>query len=144
MAIITVDKASLAFGAHTLLNQVSFAIEKNEKIGLIGRNGSGKSSLLKALAGLIELDGGIIHITNAIQIVYIPQEPILDPNNTVFNEVFSGIDGVSDIFMRYHKILELLEDHTEDEQSLLDELHVLQEKLDHGNLWNIKNLIDQT
>ena len=62
MAIITIDKASLAFGHYTLLDKVSFGIEKGDKIGLIGRNGAGKSSLLKALAGAISLDDGQIYL----------------------------------------------------------------------------------
>lgn len=144
MAIITVDKASLAFGTHALLDKVTFSIEKGEKVGLIGRNGSGKSSFLKALAGKIKLDDGNIFITNGTKIVYIPQEPVLDPNHTISEEVFAAIGNLKEAFIRYDQVLNELETDIDNMDELLEELNVLQEELEHGNLWGIKNLIDKT
>lgn len=141
MAIITIDKASLAFGHHTLLNKVSFGIEKNDKIGLIGRNGAGKSSLLKALANIIALDDGQIYYTEGTKVVYVPQEPILDPNHTIFNEVFSGLGEVRDLLTGYYELLDKMSvDYSDD---LLNELNDLQEKLEHSNAWAAKSLIDK-
>ncbi len=141
MAIITIDKASLAFGHYTLLDRVSFGIEKGDKIGLIGRNGAGKSSLLKALANTIKLDDGQIYYTEGTKVVYVPQEPILDPKHTIFNEVFSGLGEVRQLLSDYYEILDkMATDYTDD---LLDSLNDLQEKLEHANAFASKNLIDK-
>jgi ATP-binding cassette subfamily F protein uup len=141
MAIITIDKASLAFGHYTLLDKVSFGIEKGDKIGLIGRNGAGKSSLLKALANTIKLDDGQIYYTEGTKVVYVPQEPILDPKHTIFNEVFSGLGEVRQLLSDYYEILDkMATDYTDD---LLDSLNDLQEKLEHANAFASKNLIDK-
>lgn len=146
MAIITVDKASLAFGSHALLNKISFSLEKGEKLGLIGRNGSGKSSFLKALAGELKLDDGQIFITNGTKIVYIPQEPRLDPKHTIQEEVFAAMGNLKNSFIKYEEILELLGKNIDDSKTngLLYELNILQEELDRGNLWSVKSLIDKT
>lgn len=142
MAIITIDKASIAFGHHLLLDKVSFGIEKNEKIGLIGRNGSGKSSLLKAIYGVLPLDDGRVYIADGIKIVYIAQEPELNSKNTIFEEVFSGLGEIKNHISEYYKTLNLLEsDQTE---TTLDRLNTLQEQLDYHNGWAVKNLIDKT
>ena len=141
MAIITIDKASLAFGHYTLLDKVIFGIEKGDKIGLIGRNGAGKSSLLKALANTIKLDDGQIYYTEGTKVVYVPQEPILDPKHTIFNEVFSGLGEVRQLLSDYYEILDkMATDYTDD---LLDSLNDLQEKLEHANAFASKNLIDK-
>ena len=141
MAIITIDKASLAFGHYTLLDKVSFGIEKGDKIGLIGRNGAGKSSLLKALASTIKLDDGQIYFAEGTRVVYVPQEPILDPKHTIFNEVFSGLGEVRQLLSDYYELLDkMATDYTDD---LLDSLNDLQEKLEHANAFASKNLIDK-
>lgn len=142
MAIITVDKASLAFGHHTLLDKVSFGIEKGEKIGLIGRNGAGKSSFLKALAGVIALDEGQIYFTDGTKVVYVPQEPDLNPEHTIYDEVFAGLAGVREMLVKYDLLLdEVAKECTEE---LLNELNELQEQLEHSQAWVAKSLIDKT
>ena len=95
MAIVTVDKVSLAFGHHQLLDKVSLGLEKNDKYGLIGRNGAGKSSFLKALARVINVDDGMIHYQDGLKIVYVAQEPSLNPENTIFQEVMAGLGDLT-------------------------------------------------
>jgi ATP-binding cassette subfamily F protein uup len=141
MAIITVDKASLAFGHHILLDKISFGIEKFDKIGLIGRNGAGKSSLLKAIANEVALDDGRIYAADGIKVVYVAQEPTLTPTNTIFEEVLSGLGEVKDSLTKYYAILDELDNGYTDE--LLDQLHVLQEKLEQNNGFVAKNAIDK-
>ena len=75
MALITVEKACLAFGHHALLDNVDFALEPGEVVGLIGRNGAGKSSLLKSVAGAVALDDGRVNIKGDVKVAYVPQEP---------------------------------------------------------------------
>lgn len=84
MPLITVEKAGLAFGHVPLLDDVDFALEPGERVGLIGRNGAGKSSLLKAVAGEIKLDDGRILFQNGAKLAYVPQEPVLDLTATAW------------------------------------------------------------
>ncbi len=141
MAIITIDKANLAFGHHLLLDKISFGIEKGDKIGLIGRNGSGKSSLLKAIAKLIPLDDGQVYVADGISVFYVAQEPVLNPSYTIFDEVFSTLGGIKDSLANYYMILDELEHAYTD--VVLEKLHVIQEELEHNNGWVAKNLIDR-
>ena len=74
MNILSVENASFAVGHVALLDKTSFQLDSGEKIGLIGRNGAGKSSFLKILAGVQKLDDGQIIVQNNLEIVYVPQE----------------------------------------------------------------------
>lgn len=142
MAVITVDKVSLAFGHHLLLDKVVLGIEAADKIGLIGRNGAGKSSLLKILALELKPDDGNVYLTNSAKAIYVPQEPQLESEHTIAEEVFSGLGSIKEHFMEYDRTLDLmLTDHSPE---LLDRLTHLQEILDHNNAWHAKNLIDKT
>ena len=89
MALLTVQSAELAYGHHALLAGVDLAIEPGERIGLIGRNGTGKSSLLKAIAGLAVLDAGEIRRPSGTRIAYLPQEPVFEPGVSI-REAITG------------------------------------------------------
>ena len=91
MAILSLSDAHLAFGHVALLDGASFALEGGERLGLIGRNGSGKSSLLRVLAGLEKLDDGLLQMTQGLRIRYVPQEPQLDAARRVFDVVADGV-----------------------------------------------------
>ena len=84
MSLIQLQNAQLAFGHVPLLNHVDFSLETQERVGLIGRNGTGKSSMLKILAGLELPDDGQIQMQQNIALAYVPQEPILNPEHTIF------------------------------------------------------------
>ncbi len=91
MALITFLNAQLAFGHVPLLDHTDFALESNERVGLIGRNGAGKSSLLKILAGLEKPDDGALQFQQGLRSVYVAQEPVLDPEATIFEAVSAGL-----------------------------------------------------
>jgi ATP-binding cassette subfamily F protein uup len=91
MAVLSLSDAHLAFGHVALLDGASLSLEPGERIGLIGRNGSGKSSLLKVLAGLEKLDDGLLQQTQGLRIRYVPQEPTFDDAGTVFDAVGEGV-----------------------------------------------------
>ena len=101
MALITLQSAQLAFGDVPLLDRTSLAIETSERIGLIGRNGTGKSSLLKILAGKEHLDDGVIQFQQNLNLAYVAQEPVLDQNVTVFDSVSEGLAGLKDVLDQY-------------------------------------------
>jgi ABC transport system ATP-binding/permease protein len=92
MALITLQNAQLAFGHWPLLDHADFALETRERVGLIGRNGTGKSSLLRILAGMDRMDDGALQVQGGIRIAYVPQEPELDGASTVFDAASKGLD----------------------------------------------------
>ena len=83
MALLTIRDAELAFGLHPLLDRADFAIDANERVGLIGRNGTGKSSLLLAIAGRQALDDGVVERQERVRVVLVEQEPLLPPASTM-------------------------------------------------------------
>jgi ATP-binding cassette subfamily F protein uup len=101
MALITLLNAQLAFGHVALLDHADFALENNQRIGLIGRNGTGKSSLLKILAGLEKPDDGTLQFQQNVRIAYVPQEPSLDPHATVFVSASAGLARTKQVVEMY-------------------------------------------
>ena len=101
MALITLQSAQLAFGDVPLLDRTSLSIETSERIGLIGRNGTGKSSLLKILAGKEHLDDGVIQFQQNLNLAYVAQEPVLNPEVTVFESVSEGLAGLKAVLDQY-------------------------------------------
>lgn len=91
MALLTLLDAQLAFGHVPLLDHADFSLEAQERVGLIGRNGTGKSSLLKILAGLEKADDGQLQVQTGVRIAYVPQEPVLDPDASVFDAASLGL-----------------------------------------------------
>src|SRR5512139_999162 len=91
MAVLSLSNAHLAYGHVALLDAAEFSLESGERLGLIGRNGAGKSSLLKVLAGLEKLDDGLLQTTQGLRIRYVPQEPRFDPGRSVFDVVGDGV-----------------------------------------------------
>jgi ATP-binding cassette subfamily F protein uup len=94
MALITLLDAQLAYGDAALLDHADFALEAHERVGLIGRNGAGKSSLLKILAGLEHADDGTLQLQQGITVAYVPQEPSFEAGSTVFEEVKRALADV--------------------------------------------------
>ena len=101
MALITLLEAQLAFGHVPLLDHAGFSLETQERVGLIGRNGTGKSSLLKILAGLEKPDDGVLQVQSHIRIAYVAQEPDLDAQARVFDAVSVGLQRVRDLIDDY-------------------------------------------
>ena len=79
MALLSLTQAHLAFGHVPLLDGADLSLDNGERIGLIGRNGAGKSSLLKILAGLEKPDDGLLQVQGGVRREYVPQEPFLQP-----------------------------------------------------------------
>jgi ABC transport system ATP-binding/permease protein len=101
MALITLLDAQLAFGHVPLLDHADFSLETQERVGLIGRNGAGKSSMLKILGGMERPDDGTVQVQGGTRIAYVAQEPVLDADATVFIAVRAGLERVIGLIEEY-------------------------------------------
>ncbi|OSI21299.1 ATP-binding cassette domain-containing protein [Neisseria dumasiana] len=142
MNILQAENLSFAVGHVALLDKASFQLDSGEKIGLIGRNGAGKSSFLKILAGVQKADDGQLILQNGLKTVYVPQESFFDPQATVFDVVADGLGSLRDILRRYHHVSQQLENG--ENAALLKELHELQTELETQNGWQFDAAIKQT
>ncbi|HGO8244420.1 TPA: ATP-binding cassette domain-containing protein [Neisseria meningitidis] len=142
MNILSVENASFAIDHVALLDKTSFQLDSGEKVGLIGRNGAGKSSFLKILAGLQKLDDGQIIVQNNLKIVYVPQESFFDKDATVFDTVAEGLGEIRDLLRRYHHVSHVLEHNSDD--VLLKELNELQLEIEAKDGWKLDAAVKQT
>lgn len=140
MPLITLKQASLAFGHVPLLDQVNFQLDNKECVGIIGRNGTGKSSMLKVVAGLIKLDDGEYWRDPGSKIAYVPQEPELDAAHDVFTAVAQGLGNVVTQLKEYHD-LSLQLSQTQETEALLDRMQALQHSLEAENGWALQSRI---
>ena len=101
MSLITLQNAQLAFGHVALLDHAEFSLETAERVGLIGRNGAGKSSLLRILGGLEKPDDGELRVQQGLRVTYVAQEPQLDSNASVFQAVSAGLARVIHLIEQY-------------------------------------------
>lgn len=104
MALIVLTDAKLAFGHVDLLANTAFSLESGERVGLIGRNGTGKSSLLKILAGIEKMDDGLLQYQQGLRIAYVPQEPIFEAEETVFDAVSQGVSQAKALREEYEAL----------------------------------------
>jgi len=142
MPYITLDKAALAFGHVALLDQVDFQLDEGERVGLIGRNGGGKSSMLKAIAGTQHLDDGTVWRQPGIRICYVSQEPLLDAEATVFEEVARGLGELQQLISEYHRLSHQLSEPDADYDKLLAAMQPLQTALEAQNGWAVQARIE--
>ena len=142
MPYITLDKAALAFGHVALLNKIDFQLDEGERVGLIGRNGGGKSSLLKVLAGQALLDDGTVWRQPTARICYVSQEPVLDAAATVFDAVAAGLGELQQIIKDYHHLSHLLAEPDADYEKLLEDMQPLQTRLEAQNGWAVQARIE--
>lgn len=142
MPYISLNKASLAYGHVALLDAVDFQLDEGERVGLIGRNGGGKSSMLKALAGEASLDDGIIWRAPGARVCYVSQEPKLHAEATVFDEVARGLGDLHQIITEYHHLSHQLAEPDADYDALLAAMEPLQTKLEAQNGWALQARIE--
>jgi ATP-binding cassette subfamily F protein uup len=139
MALIVLNDAKLAFGHVDLLAGTQFSLESSERIGLIGRNGTGKSSLLKILAGLEKLDDGSLQYQQGLRMAYVAQEPVFDPAETVFHAVSQGVAEVKALREEYEELS--VAEWNDDSHHRLDEI---QSQLESMSGWNWEQRVHET
>ncbi len=132
MALITLMNAHLAFGHVALLDHASFALEPAERVGLIGRNGAGKSSLLKILGGLAKPDDGALSVQQGMRVTYVAQEPDLAPEATIFEAASQGLS----------QAIALREQYLSGAPGL--DLDVLQSQIEAYDVWNWEQRVEET
>jgi ATP-binding cassette subfamily F protein uup len=130
MALITLSNAQLAFGHVPLLDHTDFSLETGERIGLIGRNGAGKSSLLKILGGLEKPDDGVLQFQQSLRLAYVAQEPLLDPTATVFVAASAGVE----------RLIGLIEQYCRGE----GDLEAMQSEIEAQDGWNWQQRVEET
>ncbi|MBI3094068.1 MAG: ATP-binding cassette domain-containing protein [Rhodocyclales bacterium] len=140
MPVITLDRACLAYGHVALLDHAAMQIDAGERIGLIGRNGSGKSSLLKALAGLGALDDGEVWREPGLSVAYVPQEPEFATHDTVFEAVAAGLGEVARVLAEYHEVTHKV---GAGDTATMDRMHELQTQLEANDGWRLNSRVEQ-
>jgi ABC transport system ATP-binding/permease protein len=132
MAVLSLSGAHLAYGHVALLDGAALSLEAGERIGLIGRNGAGKSSLLKVIAGLEKLDDGLLQQTQGLRIRYVPQEPIFDAGLSVFDAVSEGVVEARLVRERYEA------------HAAGDDLDALQTRIETLDAWTWEQRVETT
>ncbi|WVH10006.1 MAG: Bis-ABC ATPase Uup [Fluviibacter phosphoraccumulans EoVTN8] len=144
MPLLSVNAGCLAYGDVLLLDHVEFQIDAGERVALIGRNGTGKSSLLAAIAGLRALDDGQVWKAPDLRITYVAQEPKFEPGASVFDAVVGGLGEQSRLLAGYHDLSHRLAEMPEAERAAaLDELARLQHELEVTNAWQQNALAER-
>jgi ATP-binding cassette subfamily F protein uup len=138
MNILTIENLTKSYGEKILFSNINFSVNDDDKIGIIGINGTGKSSLLKIIYGLDTADSGIINMKSDMQIEFLAQNPSFDPDATVLEQIFKGDSKVMNLLNRYENTLEQLSDNPDD-LNLQKALTVLNEEMTAKDAWEIES-----
>lgn len=138
MKIFTANELTKTIGDKQLFKEISFAIAEKERIGLIGVNGTGKSTLLKIIAGIDDMDAGSFTKPNDYKISILLQEPDLNPELTVLEQILSTDNVINNTVRDYEKIVAALSNEP-DNKKLLDKYFRLQKSMDDVNGWDVSS-----
>lgn len=139
MPIFHAKNLSLAFGDVKLLDRIDFSIDAGERIALVGRNGTGKSSLLKIIAAQIKPDDGEAARSSTLKLAYVPQEPTFDASQTIFEAVAAGLGQVSKLLIDYHHALVAAE---HGDMDALERMGDLQHELETHDGWQVEQRVE--
>jgi ABC transport system ATP-binding/permease protein len=141
MPLLRLSNLAIAYGTHALLNKENFQLDMGERVGLLGRNGEGKSTLMKIIAGNILPDSGEIWQEPELRLAWLEQSPNLPDDATIYDAVASGLGELGEIIARYH-VLSLTMDYND--PKALQELGDLQHKLEALHGWHFNTKIEST
>jgi len=142
MPFITLDQACLAFGHFALLDRADFQLDEGERVGLIGRNGGGKSSMMRVIAAQGTLDDGLVWRAPTARICYVSQEPVLDPDDSVFDAVAKGLGTIQKLLHEYHHVSHAMSEPGADVDKLLEHMQQLQTQLEDQGGWSLQARIE--
>ncbi len=138
MPLIRLTNVSIAFGVHALLDNAAFQLDAGERVGLLGRNGEGKSTLMKIIAGDIHADHGEIWQQPELRIAWLEQSPNLDTNASIYDAVASGLGELGQLIVQYHELLT----HMTGSEAELQQLGDVQHKLEALNGWHFQQRVE--
>jgi len=141
MELIRISQGELAFGEDSILDKTDLTIKTGERVCLVGRNGAGKSSLLKILNGMQTLDDGQMLMSNNVKLAMLQQDPPESCDMTVFDYVAQGVEENAELLKQYHHVINII---TEDpSEANLNKLANVQQKLDQANAWQDEQRIEK-
>ncbi|NJN71484.1 MAG: ABC-F family ATP-binding cassette domain-containing protein [Limnothrix sp. RL_2_0] len=139
MSLITLQSITKDFGIKEILKGADLSIDNTDKVGLIGVNGGGKSTLLKMIAGIEPIDTGKRIVHSGARIIYLPQQPEIDPENTVLDQVFANCGEQMKWVKAYEELSHKMAEVEGDElNSLMGRLSEVTEKMDSLNAWEME------
>ncbi|MCG6862618.1 MAG: ATP-binding cassette domain-containing protein [Chromatiaceae bacterium] len=136
MPLVNLRSVTLSYGIPPLLERVSFSIDKGERVCLVGRNGTGKSTLLRLISGDIQADGGELRVTEGVRISHLAQDLPATASDSVFDRVAGGLGESADLVREYHDLGRGLGDGTD--ERLLARLAEVQHRLEASDGWGIE------
>ncbi|MCF6210095.1 MAG: ATP-binding cassette domain-containing protein [Gammaproteobacteria bacterium] len=141
MSLIRFEKVSLAFGHWPLLDNVELQIEPGERVCLVGRNGTGKSTLMHVMRGAIVPDDGNVWCKSGLRVAYLAQDLPIDETRTVFEVITDGLEAMGAAMVDYHHALQVvMEDHSE---AAMEALSRAQQALDAGDGWRLEQRVEE-
>ena len=141
MALISLTNGYLSFSDAPLLDHAELHIEPNERVCLVGRNGAGKSTFLKIIAGDVLMDDGKIQYEKDLVVSRLEQDPPRNAQGNIFDYVAEGVGHLTDLLKEYHHISVQLEENYSDQ--ILSQLEQVQSKLEHADGWRFENKINE-
>lgn len=141
MPLLRLSNVSIAYGTHALLNNADFQLDAGERVGLLGRNGEGKSTLMKIIAGNVQPDHGEIWQQPGLRLAWLEQTPELPDDATIYDAVAGGLGELGEWITRYHS-MSLTMDYND--EKALNELGDLQHKLEAHNGWHFQQRVETT
>jgi len=136
MPLVRLDKVSLYFGTHVVLDGVDFLLKKGSRIGLLGRNGAGKTTLMKIIAGSVTPDGGERWLRSGVEVTWLEQSLPDADEQTVYDMVADGLAEIGALLKRYHKLT------MDYENTNMEELERVQNQLEAKDGWSISQKVD--
>src|SRR5512135_247738 len=141
MPLLTLDRLELAYGHWPLLDGASLVVEAGERIGLIGRNGTGKSSLLKIIAGESQADAGEVWRAPGLKLAYVPQEPQFQAGHSVFEAVAEGIGAAQTLLAEYHAVAHAM---AEGDETVYTDFERLSHEQAMADAWRLNSRVEET
>ncbi|MFB0980945.1 MAG: ATP-binding cassette domain-containing protein, partial [Alteromonadaceae bacterium] len=141
MELIRIAQGELAFGEDSILDKANLTIKTGERVCLVGKNGAGKSSLMKVLMGKLNLDDGQILMSSNIKLAMLEQDPPESSDMSVFDYVAQGVAENAELIKIYHHLIHIIGEDPSEKN--LNKLANAQQQLDQANAWQDEQRIDK-
>jgi ATP-binding cassette subfamily F protein uup len=140
MALVSLQEISLAYGGPLLFDKMNLQLEPGERVALLGRNGVGKTTLMKVIAGQVKVDSGEVVFQRGLRVTHLPQEVPTDIKGNIFDLVLSGLGDRVKLLSDYHHVNHRLQ--TEYSEQLMRQLETLHAEMDHSKAWETNSQVE--